>query len=72
MSYGTFEIQIGVPEDYDGHRCEYAREMVREKFGDGIVEAWVIQKTIPCDPPNAKPDKTYYEFGGNVKMERVE
>jgi len=70
--YGNFEIVLGVPNDYDGHRCQYARETLRERFGEGLVEALVIQKTIPVDPVDSVSDKEYYEFGGNIKMERVE
>lgn len=70
--YGDFEIVLGVPNDYDGHRCQYARETLRKRLGDGLVEALVIQKTIPVEPLDAEPEKEYYEFGGNVRLERVE
>jgi len=69
---GDFEIRLGVPEGYEGHRCEYARETVKNTLGEKIVKAWIIQRTIPCDPPYSDPNKTYYKFGGNLKLERVE
>jgi hypothetical protein len=71
-SYGSFEITIGVPEDYDGHRCKYARKVLRDAFGEEFITALVIQRTIPVDPVDAVEGKTYYEFGGNVKLPRIE
>jgi hypothetical protein len=70
--YGNFGITLGVPSDYDGHRCQYARETLRERLGAGLVDALVIQRAIPVEPVDGEPDKEYYEFGGNIKMERVE
>lgn len=70
--YGSFELVIGVPNDYDGHRCEYARSVISAKLGEGLKEALVIQKTIPVEPIDPDENKTYYEFGGNVRLERVE
>ena len=69
---GDFQIVLGVPDDYDGHRCQYAREVLSDKLGDGLVDALVIQRTIPVDPIDGDPDSEYYEFGGNVRLGRVE
>jgi len=69
--YGRFDLTIGVPDDYDGHRCEYAREYLREHLGDGLVEALVIQRTVPADPPGGDSTKEYYRVGGNIRMKRV-
>jgi len=71
-NYGSFEITIGVPDDYEEHRCEYARQKIGSTLGEEVIEAWVIQQTIPVEPPNADENKSYYKFGGNVKLERVE
>jgi len=70
--YGDFEVVLGVPDDFEGHRCAYAREVLRQKLGEGLVEALVIQQTIPCDPTGADDDREYYKFGGNIRMSRVE
>jgi len=69
--FGEFELVIGVPEDYENHRCQYAREYVAEAFSQELVEAWVIQRTIPVEPIKGEPDRDYYEFGGNVKTDRL-
>ena len=69
---GRFEIVLGVPEDYDGHRCQYARDVLGSKLGGGLVDSLVIQRTIPVDPVDAEPGREYYEFGGNVSLARVD
>ena len=67
--YGEFEVVIGVPDEYGGHRCEYAREYVNEKIGGELSEHWVIQSTIPIEPVSEPTEGCdYYRFGGNVKM----
>lgn len=70
--FGDFEIVLGVPDDYEGHRCQYARDVLGDKLGDGLVDALVIQRTIPVDPINADPESEYYEFGGNVRLDRID
>ena len=70
--YGQFNIVLGVPNGYEGHRCQYAREVLSERLGDRLVDSLVIQQTIPVDPVDAEPDREYYRFGGNVRLERIE
>lgn len=70
-TYGDFELTIGVPDDYEGHRCKYARKYLREHLGSELVQALVIQRAIPDQPRDAEEGKTYYRFGGNIIMSRV-
>ena len=69
--YGRFEMTLRVPDDTDKHRCQAARDRLTDVYGEAFVESLVIQQAIPKDrQPDS--DATYYRFGGNVKLSRVD
>lgn len=70
--YGKLQLVIGVPDDYEEHRCQYAREYVAEHIGTALSEAWIIQQTIPVDPVHTKDNHTYYRFKGHFLMEEID
>jgi hypothetical protein len=69
--YGRFEMTLRVPNDADKHRCQVARDRLTEVYGKSFVESLVIQQAIQKDrQPDS--DATYYRFGGNLDLGRVE